>query len=43
MNQKEKARGNTFFSFRARILADVSLEELANIWKLSQCGYMGWQ
>ena len=41
MNQKEKARGNGFFSFRARFSSDVSLGELANIWKLSPCGFMG--
>lgn len=43
MNQKEKARGNSFFSFRARFSSDVSSGELADIWKLSPCGHMGWR
>lgn len=43
MDQKEKARGNYFFSYRASFSSDVSLGELANIWKLSPCGHMGQQ
>lgn len=43
MNQKEKASGKSFFSYRARFSSDVSFGELANIWKLSPCCHMGQQ
>lgn len=41
MNQKENARGNSFFSDRARFSSDVGFGELADIWKWSPCGHMG--